>query len=55
MNIVFHDPKWVMIIGIGQAGAFSDVPDDRSMRNILAGVMSTMFMPEVGVPVAESS
>jgi len=55
MNIVFHDPKWVMIIGMGQAGAFSEVPDARFMRNMLAGVMSTMFMPEVAVPVAERS
>jgi hypothetical protein len=35
---VFHDAKWVIIIGMGQAAALTDVPDARFMRNMLAGL-----------------
>src|ERR1700733_11716418 len=45
MNIVFHDPKWVITIGMGKAAAFTEVPDARFMRYVLAGFISTMFIP----------
>jgi hypothetical protein len=46
MNMVFQDPKWVMIMGAGHAAGFTAVPDARFIRYIDMGFMSTMFMPE---------
>src|SRR4051812_30424706 len=45
MNIVFHDPKCFMSIGIGHDAGLADVPDDRFMRNMPAGFMLDIFMP----------
>jgi hypothetical protein len=40
MNIVFHDPRWVMSMGIGQESGFRDVPEETFMRSMPAGFMS---------------
>ena len=50
MNMVFQFPKWVMIMGMGHASGFCEVPDERFMRYIPAGFMSPMLIP--GVPCA---
>src|SRR5581483_4871000 len=44
MNMVFQEPKCVMIIGIGHESGFTDVPDVKFTRSMLAGFMSTMFI-----------
>jgi len=44
MNIAFHDPKWVINIGMGQEAGLAAVPDDKFMRNMPAGFISTIFM-----------
>jgi hypothetical protein len=47
-----------MIIGMGQAAGFSEVPEAMFMRNMLAGFMSTMliagFVSVCGLPFASS-
>ena len=50
MNIVFQFPKCVMIIGMGHAAGFSDVPDARVIKDMPAAFMSTMFIPGDACP-----
>ncbi|MBV9444172.1 MAG: hypothetical protein JO217_15930 [Acidobacteriaceae bacterium] len=50
MNIVSHDPKGFMIMGIGQAAGLLAVPDDMFIRNMLAVFISTMFI--IGMSIA---
>jgi hypothetical protein len=40
-----------MIIGISQEAGFSEVPEDRFIRYMLAEFMSTMFVPDDSCPV----
>ena|SRR5579862_5788244 len=55
MNIAFQFPKCVIIIGMFHDAGFCDVPEARSMRNMLAGFMSTMFIPDIECPACGSS
>jgi len=45
MNMVFHDPKCVMSMGIGHDWGLTDVPEAMLAKYMLAPFMSTMFMP----------
>jgi hypothetical protein len=47
MNMVFQEPKWVITIGIGPEAGFDEVPEARSMRYMLAGFISTIFIPPI--------
>jgi len=37
-------------MGIGQDGGFTDVPEATFIKNMLAGFISTMFIPGAFVP-----
>jgi hypothetical protein len=56
MNIEFQFPKCIISIGMGHDTGFSDVPEDRFMRDIPAGFMSTIPAEECselgGAPLA---
>jgi hypothetical protein len=51
MNMVFHEPRWVMSMGMFQDAGFADVPEARFISDIAAGFMSAMgpgmFMPGI--------
>lgn len=57
MNIVFREPKGRMIIGIGQAGGFIDVPEERSIKNMAEEFMSTIApcWPQRGKVINENT
>lgn len=46
--MVFHEPKGTITIGIGHEAGFTEVPEDKFMRSMPAGVILGMFMPDVG-------
>jgi hypothetical protein len=48
IDIVFQEPKALITIGIGQDAGLAEVPDARFMRYMLAGFISTIFMPGIG-------
>jgi hypothetical protein len=41
--MAFQEATGCIIIGMGQAGGFMEVPEERSMRNMPAGFISTIW------------
>src|SRR5579862_1885944 len=53
MNMVFQDPSWVMIIGMGHPSGLTDVPDATFIRSMPAAFIPVIFMPGMFIPGME--
>jgi hypothetical protein len=54
MNIMFQSLECIISIGAGQEGGFTDVPEAAFIKNMLAGFISTMFIPDRFTPECRS-